>query len=216
MQAAMGLAPKINLPFLAGEVNDAHRQVTFHGKSMLMEAKRAGEALLKAKAMVRHGEFKAWIETNCRCSYPRAAKYMRIAKCIGVDTFEGGIDAFLDAHATPRKSPAEPAGALSASICPFTHDDAEHALKLARMAGSGNENEAAVAQTKLDRFAEGFGMTGEEAQARAEKMLPAAGLAPLEAQKQQLKSEIIAPFAGMSKPELLEVIFDLILKMSRQ
>ena len=139
------------------------------GPSKLRSLPRAGEALLKAKAMVRHGEFKSWIEANCRCSYRQAGKYTTVAKIASRGEFDpnSGIDAFLEAHATSRKSSADPDGGISGTICPFTPDDAEHALKLARMANSGNENEAAVAQTKLDRFAEGFGMTGEEAQAKA-------------------------------------------------
>lgn len=163
-----------HLPFVAGIINEAHRQVQFHGRSMLMEAKAAGEALLFAKGLVKHGEFKAWVEANCRCSYETARQYLRVAKVaeremVEVHQFDGGIRAFLEAHSTPRKRPAD---ARSSSAPAFTQDDAEHALKLARMASSANENEAEVAQTKLDRFAEGFGMTGEEAQAKAEKMLP--------------------------------------------
>ena len=92
----------IDLPFLASEVNDAHRQVTFHAKGMLLEAKRAGEALIEAKKLCKHGEFKAWVEDNCRCSYTTAAEYMRVArvastKNLDLQMFDGGVRAFLDA-----------------------------------------------------------------------------------------------------------------------
>ncbi|MCG5243026.1 hypothetical protein ACIU1J_10400 [Azospirillum doebereinerae] len=43
----------VDLPFLACEVNDAHAQTHYHAKGMLLEAKRAGEALLKAKGLCR-------------------------------------------------------------------------------------------------------------------------------------------------------------------
>ncbi|MBL8571730.1 MAG: DUF3102 domain-containing protein [Phreatobacter sp.] len=91
-----------DLPNLAREINDAHRQVRMHGRGMLMEAKRAGEALLVAKQQCAHGEFKAWINARTMVSYRQAAAYMRVAKLskdAEVRTFDGGIDAFLDAHA---------------------------------------------------------------------------------------------------------------------
>lgn len=107
----------IDLPFLAGEINNAHRQIERHATGMLWEAKRAGEMLLKAKQTgkqtgeIPHGQFKRWVEANCRCSYRTAAKYMQVAKKAakkapkGADlgTFEGGIDAFLDVHAGNRR-----------------------------------------------------------------------------------------------------------------
>jgi hypothetical protein len=147
------LVPLINLPFLASEVNDAHKQVKFHGKSMLLEAKRAGEALLAAKQMVKHGEFKAWVEANCRCSYRSAVRYMQIAKIKDAThgTFERGINAFLEAHATPRTEKAR----VRAS---FSNAEAEYTMKLQRMAESTSQHEAAIAGRKLDQFASDHGM----------------------------------------------------------
>nr|WP_246152151.1 DUF3102 domain-containing protein [Roseospira navarrensis] len=65
---------------LAGEINDAHQEVQRHAKGMLLEAKRAGEALLAVKKEIPHGQFKAWVEANCSVSYDTAKEYMRVAK----------------------------------------------------------------------------------------------------------------------------------------
>ncbi|MGV8830395.1 MAG: DUF3102 domain-containing protein [Devosia sp.] len=169
MLASLSIIPLIDLPFLATEVNDAHKQVTFHARSMLLEAKRAGDALIAAKGMVKHGEFKAWVETNCRCSYETANRYMRVSKLgkdVNLDTFDGGLVAFLEAHSTPRKVAPTPTAPT------FDKAEAEYAIKLHRMAASDNPHEAVVASTKLDRFAKQFGMVGEEVVAKAEALLP--------------------------------------------
>ncbi|WP_238122860.1 MULTISPECIES: DUF3102 domain-containing protein [unclassified Xanthobacter] len=95
------LAPPMTL---SDAINAAHQHVCEAGRSTLLFAKEAGEHLLKAKEQVRHGEFKAWIEKNCAVSYKQALKYMRIAKLPSQGNFDGGIDAFLEAHSTPRNS----------------------------------------------------------------------------------------------------------------
>ncbi|MCK0210067.1 DUF3102 domain-containing protein [Starkeya koreensis] len=152
--------PVIDLPFLAREINDAHRQVQFHGKSMLMEAKRAGEALIEAKKKVPHGSFAAWVAEQCECSYEQGRKYLRVAKVfrskmVPQDQFEMGINAFLDAHATPRQ-PETPTPRS------FTREDAERALKFHALATRGaTEGEQAAASSKLAGFAKAFGMTPE-------------------------------------------------------
>ncbi|WP_421697542.1 DUF3102 domain-containing protein [Ancylobacter sp.] len=154
------IEPVIDLPFLAREINDAHRQVLFHGKSMLMEAKRAGEALLDAKRTVEHGKFKAWIKANCGCSYESAKEYMRVAKHskrVDLHLFDGGIRAFLDAIAAERQS--EPSTPRE-----FSREDAERALKFHALATRGaTEGEQAAASSKLASFAKEFGMTPEAA-----------------------------------------------------
>lgn len=121
---------------------------------MLLEAKRAGEALIEAKKQCRHGEFQKWVEANTRVSYRQAAKYMQIAKCALRGTFapDMGIDAFLDAHAEHRRPSPEPATPA------FTQADAEYALKLKAMADrGGTEAEREVAAKKLESFAQKSG-----------------------------------------------------------
>lgn len=181
--------PVIDLPFLAHEINDAHRQVAFHGKSMLLEARRAGEHLLRAKEQVKHGEFKAWIERNCVCSYPRAAKYMQVAKLsknIDPDTFDGGIDAFLEAHATPRpKTPSD--------TPTFDRADAEYVLKLHSMAVRGaTENERSVARNKLGTFAHRFGMGADDVVARSEQLCPDHGKTSEQVEADAHRAEVAA------------------------
>lgn len=161
----------IDLPFLANEINDAHRQVIFHGKSVLLEACRAGEHLLKAKEQVRHGEFKAWIGRNCDAPYDTVVQYMRVAKAaaaknVDLHTFDGGIRAFLNACATPRAKTPEVSTVID-------RDDAAHALKLQALVERGStEAERDVARRKLEAFANGFGHTAEALLSQAEDLLP--------------------------------------------
>lgn len=158
----------IDLPFLAGEINDAHRQVTFHARGMLLEAKRAGDALLAAKGKVRHGEFKAWVEAHCRCSYRQAANYMQVSKYAPQGTFEGGINAFLESHAKGR----EAAKSNSTPAFAFDHTDAEWVLKINDRAERGVGAETAVASAKLASIAEGYGMTVDALLERSKAMCP--------------------------------------------
>ena len=223
----------IDLVFLASEVNDAHKQVTFHARSMLLEAKRAGEALLAAKKSVKHGEFKAWVELNCRCSYPRARKYMLVtkhcaSKMIDPDQFEDGIDSFLEAHSTPRK------GVPKAPVAMDTAD-AEYVLKLHAMVERASPNEREVAARKLaEKAKNAFGLSPDEAVAEAQRLLPdqdksteqrtsdeklrkaEARIAEVEAQLERLitrKAEIRSQFNGCSREELLELVVDLHLQL---
>jgi hypothetical protein len=152
------LIPAIDLRFLAREINDAHRHAALHAKGMLLEATRAGNALLDAKAQRRHGTFKSWVEANCG-PYAKFAPYMQVAKLaalknLHLQTFDGGIRAFLDAHAEHREKPA--------AAPSFTRDDAEYALKIAALAERGIDGEQAPAKKKLDGLAKGFGMSAEE------------------------------------------------------
>lgn len=146
----------IDLPFLAGEINDAHRQVAYHAKGMLLEAKRAGDALLAAKGKVKHGEFKAWVEAHCRCSYETARQYLRVAKIaqtkmVEVHQFEGGVRAFLDTHAKPRITPPSPTPTL-------TPEAAERVLNIQARVERGEGAEKDVAASKLAALAADLGM----------------------------------------------------------
>lgn len=110
-------APTMAILTLPEAINDAHQRVRENGRSMLQFAKQAGELLLQAKAQVKHGEFKAWIAEYCHCSYRQAAKYMQVAKCADLGTFDPavGVDAFLDANATPRNEAPAPEACFLAS-----------------------------------------------------------------------------------------------------
>jgi len=166
------VAVVIDLPFLASEINDAHREVIYAGRSMLRWAETAGILLLKVKEKVRHGEFKAWVEANCEAPYDTAVQYMRVAKIatsknVEVHTFDGGIRAFLEAHSTPRPKTPCP------TVTTIDRDDAAHALKLQALVERGTtEAERDVAQRKLEAFAKGFGHTAEAMVSKAQGLLP--------------------------------------------
>ncbi|MFF8800896.1 MULTISPECIES: DUF3102 domain-containing protein [unclassified Methylobacterium] len=221
----------LDLPFLAGEINDAHRQVTFHARGMLLEAKRAGDALLAAKGKVRHGEFKAWVEANCRCSYQSAARYMQVAKRgknLNLETFDGGLVAFLEAHAKPRPTAPVTFPALDP-------EDAERVLKINGRAERGVGAETAVASAKLASIAEDRGMTVEALLERSKAMCPdrakSAGQAASDALEEamraadarlaecearierivQRRAELTAEFTRMTKAELLSTAVELTL-----
>lgn len=169
-----------DLPNLAREINDAHRQVRMHGRGILMEAKRAGEALLVAKQQCRHGDFLPWLKANCEVSERHARRYMDVAqrwpdrtRVADFDPSEVSIREFLGLTDKPRRSAVLP---------PFTRADADYAMKLHRMAeGPANENEAAVAKAKLEQHAANHGMTTEQVVEKSRKEL---GLDWIE-QKQQ-------------------------------
>src|SRR5215207_4866399 len=63
---ANNLVRVTDLPVLAREIIDAHQQITSHAKGMLLEAKRAGEALLAVKKECPHGSFEEWVRSNTR------------------------------------------------------------------------------------------------------------------------------------------------------
>ncbi|WP_299444619.1 DUF3102 domain-containing protein [uncultured Rhodospira sp.] len=146
------------LTALAWEINDAHQDVQDHAEGMLLAAKRAGDALLKVKTECKHGVFKTWVADNCRFSYANAHRYMQVAQRFQKspvgdisEIADVSIREFLGRSEKPKTTP------------PFTQADAEYAQKLHAMATRGEGNEADVAKTKLDTFAKGFGMSGEEA-----------------------------------------------------
>lgn len=157
----------VDLPFLASEINSAHRQITVHARGMLLEAKRAGDALLAAKAKVKHGEFERWVREHWRCSYRTAKRYMQVArvaadKRANLGLFEGGVTAFLEAHAKPHVQ-ATPA---------FTEQDAERVLNIAARVERGEGAEKAVAAKKLTEVAATHGTTPEAILERSRGMCP--------------------------------------------
>lgn len=186
-----------SLTCLAQEINDAHREVKRHAKGMLLEAKRAGEALLKAKADCPHGTFKTWVEDNTEVSYRTAAVYMKVArewdqKCSTLhisDPSQFSLRDFLDNKAKPQAAPT------------FTKDDAEYALKLHALVERGEGGEAEVAATKLNSFAKQFGMTGEEIVQKATEKKPEQTF-----ESGQVDGFLREHFGKLTKQQLIEVI----------
>lgn len=189
----------IDLPFLAGEINSAHSEVQFHAKSMLLEAKRAGEALLKAKSLCRHGEFKAWVEANCRCSYSQAARYMKLAR-----HFKGGDPAtFADLSIEEALRQIEGTTPAAATAPAFTREDAEYALKINAMAERGQGGEVEVAKVKLERLASGFGMTADQMVEKAKGLCPEpVSLGPLD----EAIEKLMTPYRKLPKDALVAAL----------
>ena len=115
-------------------------------------------------------------------------RYMRVAKLsqkVGdLPNFDGGIDAFLEAHSTRR--PKTPCPTVTA----IDRDDAAHALKLQALVERGaTEAERDVAQRKLEAFAKGFGHTPEALLDKAQDILPDAGKTSYQAEAEAAKAE---------------------------
>ena len=121
--------------------------------------------LLEVKGELKHGEFQRWVETNCRCSYSQAKRYMAVSKKLADKPFDPSftdlsIDAFLGYEKKPQAAP------------PFAREDAEYALKIHALAERGVEGEKDTAKSKLNKLAKDFGMTSEELVKKSEKLCP--------------------------------------------
>src|SRR3989442_10571671 len=69
-----------DLGSLAARANAEHEAAFGRLKDALEHARRAGEALIQAKTLCKHGEFLQWIEANCHFSRRSAQLYMRVAR----------------------------------------------------------------------------------------------------------------------------------------
>jgi hypothetical protein len=162
-----------DLTSLAREINDAHRQVRLHAKGMLLEAKRAGEALLKAKTLLPTDRlFGQWREANTEVGQRQAHRYMEVARRWEAQTRGADFDhladisirEFLGIKDKPKSTASHRPFSQAARYAewttfakaqaPFPKEDAELAMKLFRLAdGGANANESDVAFEKLDRLA---------------------------------------------------------------
>jgi Protein of unknown function (DUF3102) len=75
---ASGLRER-ELDLLAEDVRRHHKAVERHARSMLAEAIVAGEKLIEAKGLLRHGEFGPWL-TYCGVNQRTAQLYMKLAR----------------------------------------------------------------------------------------------------------------------------------------
>lgn len=202
------------LDVLAGEIDAAHKAVQQSARGMLLEAKRAGEALMAAKISpeMRHGQFKVWVKVWTRVTYSQAARYMKVAKNLGDKTFDPievatlSIESFLG-----YDKPKAPT--------PFTRAEAEYALKINALAERGIGGEKNVAVTKLASFAKQHGMTSEELVAKSKGLCPDSGKTEDESLADRLRAEldrrdmILAEmrqrFQKATKDELITLLADL-------
>jgi hypothetical protein len=67
-----------SLDALASQANENHQLAEATAGSALEYARRSGAALVEAKAMVKHGEWIPWVESNFRGNRFTAARYMRL------------------------------------------------------------------------------------------------------------------------------------------
>lgn len=68
------------LPALAAEIKAAHLGVMDAAKTAAERAIDAGRALIEAKALMKHGQWLAWLKDHCQLAERTAQLYMRIAE----------------------------------------------------------------------------------------------------------------------------------------
>ena len=69
-----------DLDTLAAQINAEHQACATALRTTLAHAVRAGELLAEAKAVVGHGGWLPWLETNFTGSERTARNYMRVAR----------------------------------------------------------------------------------------------------------------------------------------
>jgi hypothetical protein len=72
--------PDVDLKALAAQINADHHAGTEASRRGLAHFRAAGEALLKAKEAVGHGQFLSWLKENVTVKKSRAYQYMHFAK----------------------------------------------------------------------------------------------------------------------------------------
>jgi hypothetical protein len=99
------------------QINQEHRLARSAVESAVQHAIRCGELLLTQKRGVEHGNFKAWIATNCEFSYSTAARYMKAA---GQKSHAVDFSAIRHLFPSGRKQRRESAVVTvkPASVCP--------------------------------------------------------------------------------------------------
>jgi hypothetical protein len=68
-----------SLSTLTVEIDALNEQANIYANQALVYAAKCGQKLLLAKAQCNHGQFKSWLDENCKTSYTVAKKYMRLA-----------------------------------------------------------------------------------------------------------------------------------------
>ena len=68
-----------SLSTLAVEIDALNEQANIFANQAVIYAAKSGQKLLLAKAQCNHGQFKSWLDENCKIPYSTAQKYMRLA-----------------------------------------------------------------------------------------------------------------------------------------
>jgi hypothetical protein len=79
-----GSPQSINLAALPARIKVEHQAVEYHASNTVLHCVRAGQLLILAKGMMRHGEFGDWLEASCRVSDRQAHRYMAAARRFAV------------------------------------------------------------------------------------------------------------------------------------
>jgi hypothetical protein len=100
------------LPSLAQQINDETEAAESSARAAVQHALRAGELLARAKALIPHGQWEAWVTTNCTIAPRTAQAYVRLhEKLSALPDSEAQRVALLPlreamrAIATPAKAP---------------------------------------------------------------------------------------------------------------
>jgi len=64
---------------LAVEIDALNEQANIFANQAVIYAAKSGQKLLLAKAQCNHGQFKSWLDENCKLPYSTANKYMKLA-----------------------------------------------------------------------------------------------------------------------------------------
>lgn len=74
------LQDSIRLDVIAVELNKAHREAETFARDAVLRARAAGNYLIEAKRLCKHGEWIPWLEKNFEGARTTAWRYMHIAK----------------------------------------------------------------------------------------------------------------------------------------
>ncbi|MDD5227335.1 MAG: DUF3102 domain-containing protein [Methylococcales bacterium] len=85
------------LSTLAVEIDALNEQANIFANQAVIYAAKSGQKLLLAKAQCNHGEFKSWLDENCKIPYSMAKKYMQLAanRTELLDDSKGRLNALL-------------------------------------------------------------------------------------------------------------------------
>lgn len=171
--AVVAEADQWRLPNLSNDITECIYKAQAHAAHAVAEARRAGELLLEAKALVAHGQWEYWLSENCGCAVRTAQAYMRLAtklqalpadeaQCVALLPLREALKAISTPSEAPPRPPAykpEPTDrnkvrptfeAASRSLRSITRDVGYHKLSSDRIKKLRERLQAVMAE--LDRM----------------------------------------------------------------
>jgi DUF3102 family protein len=173
------------LPVLAGEIRKAHAAAVEHQRRGLVEAMRAGDLLIEAKALAGHGNWLPWLQEHCQLSERTAQLYMRLAKNRSVIEAKSatvadlGIRGAIEALTRPAMSEIDRARAMRGEIAELD-DELQGLGHIADASTDVDELIRCSARAKeiSDRLAR-IGRVAQEGLERLSKEMEESGFDPL-------------------------------------